>query len=107
MRWWPLNNLDLARDWTQNFTHQMQNSYRKLRTAFAKWAFGGDSATALYKKGDNSSPHEYRLPCLDVRDYLAAQQPTYLPQLADFADLILLTRPSCRPTRRSWPRRPT
>ncbi len=85
---------DLARDWTFNFAGgAMLNSYRKLRTAFAKWAFGGDGPASLYKKGDNSSPHEYRLPCKSIRDYLAAQQPTYLPQLADFADLVLLTPP--------------
>jgi hypothetical protein len=87
------SHLDLTRDWTQNFNQQTQNNFRRLRTAFAKWAFGGDAQTSLYKRGDNTSPHEYRLPCRSARDYLAAQQPTYLPQLADFADLVLLTPP--------------
>jgi hypothetical protein len=82
---------DLPRDWTQHFGTQTHNRYHKLRTSFAKWVFA-ESAGSLYKQGDNS-PHEYRLPCKAVRDYLARQQPTYLPQLADFADLVLLTPP--------------
>jgi hypothetical protein len=96
-------DLDLTRDWLQKFPSTPHNPYRKLRTTFAKWAFGGDGPTSLYKKGDNTQAH-YRLPCQAIRHHLSSQQPTCLPQLADFADLVLLS-PPVLPTDRAFVQR--
>jgi hypothetical protein len=85
-------DLELARDWVQRFPQPPHNALRSLRASFTRWAFGGDTPTSLNKRasgrGDN---REYRISCAGIRDHFAAQQPTFLPQLADFADLVVLT----------------
>ncbi len=86
------HSLELARDWTQNFGQNTQGRYQKLRASLAKWAFGGEAANSLFRRGKND-PQEYRLPREALLEHLAGQLPTYLPQVADFDDLVLLTPP--------------
>jgi hypothetical protein len=58
-----------------------------LRAQFAKWVFG----TGLYDQRDRSSQQHFAIETGRLRNYLAAQQPNFVPQLHAASSLILTT----------------
>ena len=74
------------------------SSDRPLRTRFADVVFAdtfGGEGEQLRKQG-KSEPLCFRIPCQNVREYLARQglNPSFLPQLARAEDIVLITPPA-------------
>ena len=85
---------DLAMAWTHALG-PAQGLRRSAGTIFVRWVFGGDGVNSLYRRGEQGPQHPeaFQLPCRALREHLAAAMPTFLPQLADFTDLVVLTPP--------------
>ncbi len=87
---------DIARKWTANLGEKgsRHNSLSSLRAEFVRLVFG-DTSRSLAGARDQADRGQavFRLETARVRAHLAAQQPTYLPQLHAAKYLVVVAAP--------------
>jgi hypothetical protein len=88
---------DVARAWSRGVLGggRQQNTDKRLRNTFTNYVFSAETwtaNTALHQCGKSEATH-YKIQSQTIRDCITFQRinPTYLPQLADFNSVVVLT----------------